>query len=289
MTRRNPIYKRCGCTEVVDGKRRQLGQRCPRLRRGDGSWNPRHGTWSYSASVVEQGQRVTRARGGFATYDEAAAELERARASLKAGGSTRSDRLTVGEYLDEWLAAKADVKRSTRRGYEQHIEKWLRPTLGRRRLGELRTAHVADALSAVTSSDANRQRVRATLRSALTDAVREGLIPTNPAALVKLASGKRPRALVWTAERVARWRETGVKPSRVMVWTPAQLGAFLDAAEGDRLAALWHLYAFRGLRRGEGRPALVGGRPRRRGARRAPPARAARVGRPRGHPEVGRR
>lgn len=36
-----------------------------------------------------------------------------------------------------------------------------------------------------------------------------------------------------------------------MVWTPPQIGAFLDAAEGDRLYALFHLIAFRGLRRGE--------------------------------------
>ena len=36
-----------------------------------------------------------------------------------------------------------------------------------------------------------------------------------------------------------------------MVWTPAQLGALLDAAEGDRLYSLFHLIAHRGLRRGE--------------------------------------
>jgi integrase len=58
--------------------------------------------------------------------------------------------------------------------------------------------------------------------------------------------------LLWTDERVARWRETGVKPGPVMVWTPAQLGAFLDAAESDRLYALFHLIAYHGLRRGEG-------------------------------------
>jgi integrase len=36
-----------------------------------------------------------------------------------------------------------------------------------------------------------------------------------------------------------------------MVWTLTQLGAFLDAAEEDRLYALFHVIAFRGLRRGE--------------------------------------
>jgi len=37
-----------------------------------------------------------------------------------------------------------------------------------------------------------------------------------------------------------------------MVWTPVQLGAFLDVAAQHRLYALFHLIAFRGLRRGEG-------------------------------------
>lgn len=52
-------------------------------------------------------------------------------------------------------------------------------------------------------------------------------------------------------ERVRRWRETGEIPGPVMVWTPQQFGTFLDAAEGDRLYAAFHLMGTRGLRRGE--------------------------------------
>jgi integrase len=36
-----------------------------------------------------------------------------------------------------------------------------------------------------------------------------------------------------------------------MVWTPAQIGQFLDHIADHRLYALYHLIAFRGLRRGE--------------------------------------
>lgn len=46
-------------------------------------------------------------------------------------------------------------------------------------------------------------------------------------------------------------QQTGEKPSPVMVWTPEQTGAFLDFLAEDRLYAMWHLIAFRGLRRGE--------------------------------------
>jgi integrase len=36
-----------------------------------------------------------------------------------------------------------------------------------------------------------------------------------------------------------------------MCWTPPQLGQLLDAAHTDPLHRLWHLLAYRGLRRGE--------------------------------------
>ncbi len=99
---------------------------------------------------------------------------------------------------------------------------------------------------------ATKQRIRATLRTALNGAIRRQLITFNPAKHVELASGKRPKAVLWTDQHVRRWQETGEKPSGVMVWTPAQLGAFLDAAEGHRLYAFYHLIAFRGLRRVKG-------------------------------------
>ncbi|WP_412520702.1 site-specific integrase [Actinomadura madurae] len=125
-----------------------------------------------------------------------------------------------------------------------------------------------------TVGAATMQRIRATLRSALADAVRQGLTAVNVAKLTKLQTGKRPKALVWTSERVTAWqtayeRELAAerasgrtvnafkvwmslpRPSRVMVWTPEQTGTFLDHAADHSLYPLLHLMAFRGLRRGE--------------------------------------
>ncbi|MEU0099203.1 hypothetical protein [Streptomyces sp. NPDC006267] len=70
-----------------------------------------------------------------------------------------------------------------------------------------------------------------------------------PAAHVEIDPVRKPKALVWTDERAAEWEQTGEKPSPFMVWTPQQTGAFLDFVTEDRLYALWHLIAFRGLRR----------------------------------------
>lgn len=98
---------------------------------------------------------------------------------------------------------------------------------------------------------ATRLHIKATLRSALNDAIGQQIITFNPAAHVEIDPVRKPKALVWTDERVARWERTGEKPSPVMVWTPEQTGAFLDFVAEDRLYAMWHLITFRGLRRGE--------------------------------------
>jgi hypothetical protein len=92
---RGSVYKRCGCTELVDGRRRQLGTRCPQLRRADGTWNPRHGTWTFATSTTGKGgKRQPIVRGGFATQAEAQRELDKVRDKISRGLAV-NDRLTV--------------------------------------------------------------------------------------------------------------------------------------------------------------------------------------------------
>ncbi|MEV7579060.1 tyrosine-type recombinase/integrase [Streptomyces erythrochromogenes] len=96
-----------------------------------------------------------------------------------------------------------------------------------------------------------QKRILDALSSALKAAVMEKLIAENWADEVVIPKYEKPRALVWTEERIARWRETGERPSSVMVWTPELTGRFLDAAAGHRMYVMWHLQVFRGPRRGE--------------------------------------
>jgi integrase len=79
-------------------------------------------------------------------------------------------------------------------------------------------------------SPASIQRIHATLRAALNDAVRQRLLDFNPAQLVKLEPVPRPQTRYWTGP---------------------EAGGFLDAIVDDRLYALYHLAIYRGLRRGE--------------------------------------
>ncbi|PJM99685.1 site-specific integrase [Streptomyces sp. CB01201] len=101
------------------------------------------------------------------------------------------------------------------------------------------------------TSAATMHRINATLSSFLGSGVKRGEYATNWAAMVELPAVKRPKALVWTPERVEEWKRTGQKPSPVMVWTPEQTGQFLDFICDDRLYGMWHGFIFRGPRRGE--------------------------------------
>jgi integrase len=99
-------------------------------------------------------------------------------------------------------------------------------------------------------SPSTLHRIRATLRSALNAAIRDGLIHENPARFVELPTPCRPQPQVWTEHRVDAWRRGEPRPS-VAVWTTRQLARFLDLVREDQLFAMWWLIALRGLRRGE--------------------------------------
>lgn len=345
---KTPVFKRCGCRETVTNAagetvKRRLGARCPKLRRTDGSWNPKHGSWHFQVEIAMGGglpeQHLT--RGGLPNEDEAvravmrirdlvavaaAADEEREavrlrgeivaliRSRLKAGtvlpsveelqrtvlaGTPLSGPPTVDEFLTEWLAGKARLRPSTARTYAGHIENYLRPHLGHLRLDKLRPVHVQAMFAAIAEDaenipaqnaarhameyalaqaraardrkavaaarrklaamppyrrsccPASMQRIRATLRSALSTACRQELIMRNVAKLVELPSGRTPKPLLWTPERITVWRRTGKRPASAMVWSAEQTAEFMKVSAGHPLSMMYQLIAYTGLRRGE--------------------------------------
>ncbi len=269
-------FKRCGCRDPETGK--QLGARCPKLsRRTHGKWFGR-----YDTPGPRDGRRRQSTLGPFTTERDAEAALASVVDRINRGTYVDLDRQTFGDYLDQWLAGKVNLKKGTRLSYETHIRLYFKPGLGHVELAALRDNDFEDLYAAMRLigrlpaarrpspllrrlldertdtpqarrplSPARIRRVHSTVMSALNSAVRRRKLAHNPAQYVELESGRAPRALVWTDERVWLWRRTGRRPSPVMVWTPAQTVAFLDAAAADRLYPLWHLVAYRGLRRSE--------------------------------------
>jgi integrase len=166
---------------------------------------------------------------------------------------------TVAAWLQHWLEGRSRLRARTRVSYQEHIDRYLVPHLGEAVLEELTPARVQRAFEGIAGhitpggrpvAAATVQRVRATLRAALNTAVRERLLPSNPANGLRLESGQSARPMVWTEQAVTDWRNSGVRPA-VAVWTVEQTRAFLDHVGEDRLYALFHLAVMTGLRRGE--------------------------------------
>ncbi len=251
MGSRGSVYSWCGCRDQRTGRR--MGARCP--RRGQ----PGHGSW-YVSVELPPGPGPDRRRirrGGFG--DQAAAQSALKRLVMPAPGHPGDELVTTGQWLRHWLASRKTPRYSTMRGYSSHVRLYLEPCLGQILLADLRTVHIQAMLTAIARQRAAQDkpvttatlaRIKATLRAALNAATRAGYLADNRASRAEIPAGRRPRPIVWTGARVRDWEETRVRPP-VAVWTPAQTAAFLNSIRSDRLCAVYHLIALRGLRRGE--------------------------------------
>ncbi|MFG1849565.1 tyrosine-type recombinase/integrase [Micromonospora carbonacea] len=251
VSQRGSVFQRCGCRD--EATKRQLNDTCPGLA------DPGHGTWYFAAYVPTlTGGRDRIRRGGHRSR----AEAEQARLDLLALPDNRAagQSLTLQRWLTQWLSAnQGRIRPSTMRSYREHVHNYLVPALGRMELANLRISHVQAAFRDIGTrrtrsgrllASSTQNRIRATLRSALSEAVRQDFITTNPASRIRLPNPRPVHPVLWTATREASWRATGVRPS-VAVWTRQQLVAFLTTIRNDRHFSLWWLVALTGLRRGE--------------------------------------
>lgn len=168
-------------------------------------------------------------------------------------GHVRLDRLTVGHLTEMFASIEDDndaivAANADRRSLEQRV----RETSKRAEKRALREQLAEMPPYRRPVYGASQQRIRGCLRKAVNDAIVQQLATFNAAEHV-VVQAKRHKPIVWTAERVKQWQETGQRPGPVCVWTPEHAGEFLDFVldEDPEFEALWHVATFRGLRRGE--------------------------------------
>jgi integrase len=189
------------------------------------------GGWSRWYAVIDtdrdEGGRRRQVTRSFDTRSQAYDWLASQRQAQEVGGPT------VAGYLTGWLATRGDLRASTVASYCGHVSNYLIPLLGDQLLRTLSPADVQalhQQLAAAGVSTELARRIHATLSSALTAAVDQGLLPDNPAQRIRLPKKGRYQASVWSAEQAAK---------------------FLAATRYDPHAALWRMALVLGLRRGE--------------------------------------
>lgn len=186
--------------------------------------------------TVEAGAGQIRVYG--ASYQDAQDKMLRTLADAAKGVPVSRERRTVGEYLAHWIdeAKPGTLRETSRVRYRSDIEHHLIPHLGRVQLVRLTSAQVRSALAAMRRVNGKPlaprsvQRIRATLRVALNDAIADDLLARNVAEHIRLPAAPKYLPPVLEVDDAKR---------------------LIDAARGTRFEAFVAVGLAFGLRLGE--------------------------------------
>ena len=183
----------------------------------------------------DSGRRIRKWHSGYKTKKEAERAQVELLSRLDQGAYVEPSKLTVAAFLREhWLPGlRAQVRPGTWAEHHSKVEVHLAPAIGGVLLQRLTPSHLNAIYANLLERGLSARtvlHVHATIRRALADATRWGMVPRNVALLASPPRPGRPELQVWTA---------------------AELRAFLAHVEADRMYALWLLASSTGMRRGE--------------------------------------
>jgi integrase len=189
------------------------------FRKANGSWR---------AQVSIEGKRLSYTAWSRA---ECLDWLRRTQTQIDDGLTFQSRNLTLGEYLDDWMAAKELTLRA--RSIDQYaklIALYLKPMLGKVKLKDLSLQSIERLYGRLRDKDVGLSNIRyahRVLHAALEDAAKRGIIGRNSAHGATLP------------KRTQR---------EMSILNEQQVGAFLVAASTSRFGALFHLALATGMR-----------------------------------------
>lgn len=168
-----------------------------------------------------------------ATKSEAEKLLAKKLAEIDYSGIAYDARITLSEFLEQWLDAKQhDIDSDTLIGYKRNIANHILPYLGDTRLDKLKKITLQKYVNEL-SKEAGTRTVNYTLmilKQALGQAVEWELLVKNPADKLMYEKYEAPEQVIWTDEEFAR---------------------FLKFAQSSRFYPIYILLITTGMRRGE--------------------------------------
>ncbi len=205
---------------------------------GEGSitYDKRRKRWRARISIETPEGTKRKHLGWFKTRDEAhAALIEALSRSGRRRLSLDADRVTVTEYLEDWLqnTARVNVTPGIHRQYVRQMRDHVSPYVGSVKLSELRSAHVRVVKQELLDRGLAPSTVGyslGTFSTALNQAVEDELIPSNPARSVRKPKNRRGGMRVLSAE---------------------QATALVESVRGTRHEALYAVAVWLGPRQGE--------------------------------------
>lgn len=206
-----------------------------RRGKGEGSIRKRKdGRWegSITVGITKRGNPKRLSRYGK-TRSEVAEQLNLLLVQKGQGTLPAPNKLTLGEWVTQWVSSKTNVDELTRFKYTRETA-CIHSQIGRVKLQALKPIQIRQFYNSLSKENYSlrAQRKAAThLRSALREAVQLELIPRSPAEGIKLSL---PRV-----EAVAK------------AMTPEEVSRFLEVSKSSHIHALFRFTLLTGLRKGE--------------------------------------
>lgn len=201
-------------------------------------------SWEFIVDIdpdSDTGRRRQKSKSGFETKKEAEAALREFITYIEGGGEPVPERISVAVYLARWLEYQAarGIRPRTLESYKGYVRREIIRLIGGIELGRIKPGHVRWILSSMKRkqlSAATIAQARGVLRTALRQAVEEGLIPANPAAAVKGPKVTRRELHCPTPAELASLLEC----SRGTMWEiPVLLAVVTGARRSEILGLAW--------------------------------------------------
>ena len=211
---------------------------------GEGSiYQLSDGRWRAAVSVGFKLGKPARKVFTAATRGDVQKKLAKAVRDKQLGIHPADERMKFADHLGRWLAevVKPSVRPKTYSTYELLVRRHVAPMLGIHPIAKLTPSMVRSFLNAKLKEGFSGSTVKHLLvlvRSAITSAVKDGIVPQNVALVVKAPT------------RSENGQESPARRKPVP-FNPEQARAFLDSVKGDRLEALFTVAVSLGLRQGE--------------------------------------
>ncbi|SFS83833.1 site-specific integrase [Paenibacillus sp. BC26] len=191
-------------------------------------------TWYYILERTENGKRKQSKKRGFSTKKEAQRALVEAQSALNSGTYVNPSKLTVAEYLLEWMNDKQHtIGRETASNNLIYIRNHITPMIGNIALSKLSALDIQRVTTRMFEKGLASSTIKRTfniINTALNKAEKMQLITRNVASFVD-----KPK----------------VKKKELEVWDIHEIQQFLETATTSRYYIAFHLAIMTGMRQGE--------------------------------------
>jgi integrase len=195
----------------------------------------RGSSYSYIVRVKDPETGISKQKwiSGFATKEEARSARDKARTEARTGVFVSPTKVTVKEHYEAWWEIKKEkVKPTTAENYRFLLDRYILPKFGSQLLKDLTSVKIEKMLIDLIQdhSESTVRLVSIVLSQGLERAVKDRLLPLNPAKGIERPKGKK---------------------RTVTPYTSSELKKLLEELESHRLFAFFRLLAYTGGRRGE--------------------------------------